>query len=146
MKKGCRAKDLEDALQWLVRAGLVYKVCRVEKPFMPLSSYADSTSFMLYLCDVGLPRHLARLPVQVVLASSDIYTEFKGAMTENYVLGELVQHMDETAYYWTSGNSAEVDFVIQSGIHIVPVELKSDRDIKARSLAETARNTRRLSL
>ena len=136
VKKGWRAKDLEDALQWLVRAGLVYKVCKVEKPYMPLSSYADATSFKLYLCDVGLLRRLARLPAQVVLDSSEFYTEFKGAMTENYVLGELVKHVDESPYYWYSGNSAEVDFIVQSGVHIVPIEVKSESNVKARSLAE----------
>ena len=136
VKKGWRSKDLEDALQWLVRAGLVYQVCKVEKPFMPLSSYADATSFKLYLCDVGLLRRLARLPAQVVLDSSEIYAEFKGAMAENYVLGELVKHVDATPYYWVSGNSAEVDFIVQCGVHIVPIEVKAERNVKARSLAE----------
>ena len=136
VKKGWRSKDLEDALQWLIRAGLVYQVCKVEKPFMPLSSYADATSFKLYLCDVGLLRRLARLPAQVVLDSSGIYTEFKGVMTENYVLGELVKHVDATPYYWVSGNSAEVDFIVQSGAHIVPIEVKAESNVKARSLAE----------
>ena len=136
VKKGWRSKDLEDALQWLVRAGLVYQVCKVEKPFMPLSSYADATSFKLYLCDVGLLRRLARLPAGVVLDASEIYTEFKGAMTENYVLGELVKHVDEKAYYWVSGNSAEVDFIIQCGNHIVPIEVKAESNVRARSLAE----------
>ena len=136
VKKGWRSKDLEDALQWLIRAGLVYQVCKVEKPFMPLSSYADATSFKLYLCDVGLLRRLAPLPAQVVLDSSGIYTEFKGVMTENYVLGELVKHVDATPYYWVSGNSAEVDFIVQCGAHIVPIEVKAESNVKARSLAE----------
>ena len=136
VKKGWRSKDLEDALQWLIRAGLVYQVCKVEKPFMPLSSYADATSFKLYLCDVGLLRRLARLPAQVVLDSSGIYTEFKGVMTENYVLGELVKHVDAAPYYWVSGNSAEVDFIVQCGAHIVPIEVKAESNVKARSLAE----------
>ena len=136
VKKGWRSKDLEDALQWLIRAGLVYQVCKVEKPFMPLSSYADATSFKLYLCDVGLLRRLARLPAQVVLESSGFYTEFKGVMTENYVLGELVKHVDATPYYWVSGNSAEVDFIVQCGAHIVPIEVKAESNVKARSLAE----------
>ena len=139
VKKGWRAKDLEDALQWLVQAGLVYKVCKVEKPFMPLSSYADATSFKLYMCDIGLLRRMAKLPAQVVLESSEIYTEFKGAMTENYVLGELVKHVDENPYYWNSGNSAEVDFIVQSGVHIVPIEVKAESNVKARSLAEYRR-------
>ena len=136
VKKGWRSKDLEDALQWLIRAGLVYQVCKVEKPFMPLSSYADATSFKLYLCDVGLLRRLARLPAGVVLDASEIYTEFKGAMTENYVLCELIKHVDKNAYYWVSGNSAEVDFIVRCGAHIVPIEVKAESNVKARSLAE----------
>ena len=136
VKKGWRAKDLEDALQWLIGAGLVYKVCRIEKPFMPLSSYADASSFKVYLCDVGLLRRLARLPAQIVLDASEIYTEFKGAMTENYVLNELVRSVDPSPYYWTSGNSAEVDFVVQKDIHIIPIEVKAEENVKARSLAE----------
>ena len=136
VKKGWRAKDLEDALQWLIRAGLVYQIRKVEKPFIPLSAYADSTCFKLYLCDIGLLRRLARLPAQVVLDSSEIYTEFKGAMTENYVLGELVKHIDEQPYYWNSGNQAEVDFIVQCDAHIVPIEVKSENNVRARSLAE----------
>ena len=136
VKKGWRAKDLEDALEWLINAGLVYKVCKIEKPFMPLSSYKDDTSFKVYLADVGILRKLSRLPFQVIVDSSPVYTEFKGALTENFVLNEMTKSMDEDAYYWTSNNSAEVDFVIQCGMNIVPVEVKAERNVKARSLAE----------
>ncbi len=136
VKKGWRAKDLEDALQWLVGAGLVYKVSLIEKPFMPLSAYADASSFKVYLCDVGLLRRLSRLPAQIVLDASEIYTEFKGAMTENYVLNELVKSVDTAPYYWASGNTAEVDFVIQKGLHVIPIEVKAEGNVKARSLAE----------
>ena len=136
VKKGWRAKDLEDALQWLTSAGLVYKVCRIEKPFIPLSAYSDASAFKLYLSDVGLLRRLARVPAQILLDSSALYTEFKGAMTENYVLNELVKSICDEAYYWSSGNKAEVDFVIQCGSDIVPIEVKSEMNVKARSLAE----------
>lgn len=136
VKKGWRAKDLEDALQWLIGAGLIYKVCRIEKPHLPLSSYADATAFKIYLCDVGLLRRLARVPAQVILDSNAIYTEFKGAMTENYVLNELVKSLGTEPYYWTSGNSAEVDFVVQLGTEIIPIEVKSEKNVKARSLTE----------
>lgn len=136
VKKGWRSKDLEDALEWLVNAGLVYKVCQIEKPFIPLSSYSKPTAFKLYLCDIGLLRKLSGVPSQVVLDSSTHYTEFKGAMTENYVLGELVKNAYDMPYYWVSGNTAEVDFVIQSGSNIVPIEVKSEKNVKARSLAE----------
>ncbi|MBO4452876.1 MAG: ATP-binding protein [Clostridia bacterium] len=136
VKKGWRAKDLEDALEWLSGAGLVYKVCKIEKPFFPLSAYADASAFKLYLSDVGLLRKLANVPPSIVLDSSGTYTEFKGAMTENFVLGELVKAVCTDQYYWNSGNQAEVDFVIQNGGEIVPIEVKSEKNVKARSLAE----------
>ena len=136
VKKGWRSKDLEDALEWLIGAGLVYKVCRIEKPYIPLSSYADPTAFKLYLADVGILRKLSKLPYEVVLNATPYYREFKGSMTENYVLCELVKSVDDTAYYWSSGNVAEVDFVIQCGAEILPIEVKSERNVKARSLAE----------
>lgn len=136
VKKGWRSKDLEDALEWLIAAGLVYKVCKIEKPFIPLSSYADDTSFKLYMSDVGLLRKLSKLPYEVVLDVTPTYKEFKGSMTENYVLCELLKSVDDTAYYWSSGNIAEVDFIIQSGAEIVPIEVKSERNVKARSLSE----------
>ena len=127
---------MEDALEWLVSAGLVYRVCQIEKPFLPLSSYAKPTAFKLYLCDIGLLRKLSNVPYQVILDGSTVYTEFKGAMTENYVLCELVQSTREVPYYWTSGNRAEVDFVIQSGAEIIPIEVKAERNVMAKSLAE----------
>ena len=106
VKKGYRAKDLEDALEWLIDAGLVYKVAKIEKPFIPLSSYADNS-----------------------------YSEFKGAVTENFVLNELVKSLSSSLYYWTSDNSAEVDFVIQCGVNVVPIEVKAETNVKARSLS-----------
>ena len=136
VKKGWRSKDLEDALEWLIAAGLVYKVCKIEKPFIPLSSYAYDTSFKLYMADIGILRKLSKLPYEVILDATPNYKEFKGSLTENYVLCELVKSVDETLYYWSSGNTAEVDFILQSGSEIVPVEVKSERNIKARSLAE----------
>ena len=136
VKKGWRSKDLEDALEWLIAAGLVYKVCKIEKPFIPLSSYADDTSFKLYMADIGILRKLSKLPYEVILDATPNYKEFKGSLTENYVLCELVKSVDETLYYWSSGNTAEVDFILQSSSEIVPVEVKSERNVKARSLAE----------
>ena len=136
VKKGWRSKDLEEALEWLIAAGLVYKVCKIEKPFIPLSSYADDTSFKLYMADIGILRKLSKLPYEVILDATPNYKEFKGSLAENYVLCELVKSVDETLYYWSSGNTAEVDFILQSGSEIVPVEVKSERNVKARSLAE----------
>lgn len=136
VRKGWRSKDLEDALVWLESAGLVYKVCRIEKPFIPLSAYSDPTVFKLYMADVGLLRKMSKLPYEVVLDATPTYTEFKGAMTENFVLCEWLQASGEIPFYWTSGNSAEVDFVVQSGAEIIPVEVKSEKNVKAKSLAE----------
>lgn len=136
VKKGWRFKDLEDALEWLIAAGLVYKVCKIEKPYIPLSSNADDTAFKLYMSDVGILRKLSKLPYEVVLDATPHFREFKGSMTENYVLCELIQSVDDTAYYWSSGNTAEVDFIIQSGAEIIPIEVKPEKNVKARSLAE----------
>lgn len=136
VRKGWRAKDLEDALEWLISAGLAFKVMRIEKPFLPLSAYADQTYFKLYMSDVGLLRRMSRLPADAILSGSEVYREFKGALTENYVLNELVSLLSDTPFYWKSGNLAEVDFIIQSNMDIIPVEVKSERNERARSLAE----------
>lgn len=136
VRKGWRARDLEDALEWLISAGLAYKVSRIEKPFIPLSSYADQTFFKLYLSDVGLLRRLSKVPASVLFDKEDHYCEFKGAMTENFVLGELVASQNSMPYYWKSKNIAEVDFVTQIGVNIVPIEVKSERNDRAKSLAQ----------
>ena len=134
VKQSYRAKDLEDALMWLIDAGLIYKVSKVEKPNIPLSSYADSSFFKVYLSDVGLLRKLANVPSEVVLDQSSVYTEFKGAMAENFVLNELIKVTDQTPYYWANTNSAEVDFIVQIASNIIPIEVKSDKNVKAKSL------------
>ncbi len=136
VRKGWRAKDLEDALEWLISAGLAYKVAKIEKPFIPLSSYADQTFFKLYLCDVGLLRCLAKVPASIIFDKTNNYKEFKGSLTENFVLSELVSSHKTTPYYWKSNNTAEVDFIVQMGTEIVPIEVKSEQNDKAKSLAE----------
>jgi predicted AAA+ superfamily ATPase len=136
VKKGARAKDLEDALEWLLGAGMVYKVAKIEKPFVPLSAYADFSFFKLYMADIGLLRKMSKLPAAAFLETSEIFKEFKGVVTENFVLCELVNPTGEVPFYWKSGNTAEVDFVIQRGMDIVPVEVKSADNVRARSLGE----------
>ncbi|MDP3058333.1 MAG: DUF4143 domain-containing protein, partial [bacterium] len=136
VKRGMRARDLEDALGWLINAGLVYKVTKIETPLIPLSAYADQTHFKLYMADVGLLRRMARLPSEALLAGGDTYRQFKGALTENYVLCELVSLQEDVPFYWKSGNTAEVDFVVQFGMDIVPLEVKSEYNTRARSMAE----------
>lgn len=134
VKPGARAKDLEDALQWLVGAGMVYKVCKIEKPALPLSAYANSNYFKLYLADVGLLRRMSKLPAASIFEDAKLYTEFKGALTENYVLNELVNLTGDAPYYWRSGNTAEVDFVAQLDGKIVPIEVKASTNVRSRSL------------
>jgi predicted AAA+ superfamily ATPase len=136
VKQGWRAKDLEDALEWLLGAGMVHKVTKIEKPFMPLSSYEDQALFKLYLSDVGLLRKMAGLPAAAILEKSDTFREFKGALAENYVLCELLHSVEQSPFFWRSGNTAEVDFILQHGLDIVPLEVKSERNDKAKSLAE----------
>lgn len=135
VKPGARAKDLEDALQWLISAGMAYKVSKIEKPALPLSSYSNPGYFKLYMADIGLLRRMSRLPASSIFEDSTIYTEFKGALTENYVLTELVNLLEDVPYYWKSGNTAEVDFVSQFGDKIVPIEVKASTNVRARSLA-----------
>ena len=136
VKKGLRGKDLEDALQWLISAGLVYRVSRIEKPFIPLEAHADQGYFKLYMPDIGLLRKVAGLPAGAILEKNNLFTEFKGALTENYVLCELIKINNGNIYYWKSQNIAEVDFVIGFGTKIIPLEVKSERNTKSRSLTE----------
>ena len=143
VKKGWRAKDLEDALIWLINAGLIYKVEQIEKPNYPISSYADHTFFKLYLCDVGLLRRHADLPSAIVFDDTSKYKEFKGAMAENFVACELKvmygKYKDKNLYYWTAEGSAiaEVDFIVQDDEkYIIPIEVKAVTAKHARSLTQ----------
>jgi len=143
VKKGWRAKDLEDALIWLINAGLVYKVECIEKPNYPISSYADHTFFKLYMSDIGLLRRHADLPASIVFDDNPAFKEFKGAMAENYVACELKRLYgkvkDKDLYYWTAGGSAkaEVDFIVQDDEkYIIPIEVKSGTANHARSLTQ----------
>lgn len=134
VKPGARAKDLEDAMQWLISAGMVYKVSKIEKAGIPLSAYSDQSYFKLYLSDTGLLRRMSKLPASSVFEDENRYAEFKGVITENYVLGELVNLLGEVPYYWKSGNTAEVDFIAQFEEKIVPIEVKAAANVKSRSL------------
>lgn len=136
VKKGARAKDLEDALQWLISSGMCYKVNKIEKPNLPLSSYINMSNFKIYMCDVGLLRRKAKVDASFILTENhEIYKEFKGALAENYVLLELMSLNNENPYYWTSGNTAEVDFVWQLKEKIIPFEVKSGKNLNSRSLS-----------
>jgi hypothetical protein len=114
---------------------MVHRVRKVELPGIPLASFADDTYFKLYACDVGLLRRLADIPASALLNPTPLYRDFKGALTENYALTELLAAFGAEPYFWRSGNRAEVDFVLQLGADIVPIEVKSERNTAGKSLS-----------
>lgn len=132
VREGKRAAYLEDALQWLVDAGLVVKLHLVENPELPLSGFANKSYFKVYLCDVGLLRVKSKVDAGTVFDETPSYIRFKGGFTENYVLNELVSYGKEP-YFWHSGNTAEVDFIYENKGEIVPVEVKSAENTQAKS-------------
>ena len=135
VKSGARARDYEDALLWLLNAGLVYKVVLSNKPFLPLSAYDDLSCFKVFANDIGILRRLSRLDPVAIVEGNRFFTEFKGALTENYILESLVQQFEEVPRYWSSGNKAEIDFIVQYKNNIIPIEVKSDENIRSKSLA-----------
>lgn len=134
VKTGARAREYEDGLLWLEHAGLIYRIFCSSKPGLPLSAYDDLSAFKIYLCDGGLLRVMAQLPVDVLWSENALYTEFKGAMAENMVLQSLVAHFDVLPRYWTSEATAEVDFLLQNNTHLLPVEVKSGTRLGGKSL------------
>lgn len=135
VRSGARARDYEEAIQWLVEAGLVYKVSRVEKPNTPLKAYEDVTSFKLYLFETGLLIRLAGLDPKTFIYGDPLFTHFKGSLAENYVAQGLKMALGKSPYYWTSKGKAEIDYIIsRKGINI-PIEVKSGTATKAKSLA-----------
>lgn len=135
IQKGGRAREYEGAIEWLCLAGLICRVSATETPRLPLSAYKKSNSFKLYLNDVGLLGRKFDLDVRTVLSGDNLFTEFKGVMAENYVLQSLVRQYGNHNYYWTSGNTAEVEFILQDMGTVIPIEVKADRNVTAKSLA-----------
>lgn len=135
IKPGARAREYEDALLWLINAGLVHRVYCSSKPSLPLSAYDDLSAFKIYLHDVGLLRRLSQLDPVAIAEGNRLLTEFKGALTENFVLESLVQQFEGSPRYWKSESKAEVDFLIQYENMILPIEVKSDENVKSKSLA-----------
>ncbi len=131
VKEGRRAHELQDALQWLVAAGLVHKTELVGTAELPLGFHADASYFKVYPSDVGLLRKMANVPVRALLEAEPAYARFRGALAENYVHNEMLLQ-GIRPYFWRSGNSAEVDFFEQDG-RIVPVEVKSADNTMAKS-------------
>lgn len=135
LKKGGRAKEFEMAIQWLIDAGLVYRVYRANKPSLPLKFYEDLSAFKLFSLDVGLMGAMADSPAEAVLVNNQAFVEYKGAMTELYVLTQL-QPTGIPIYYYSSNDSlSEIDFLIQSGVRIVPIEVKAEVNVKSKSLS-----------
>lgn len=135
VKNGARAREYEDALQWLVSAQLVYKIYRNTAPNLPIAAYDDVSAFKIYLADVGLLRRLAQLAPTAFVEGNRLFTEFKGALTENYVLQALLTQFEVTPRYWSQTNPPyEVDFLIQRENDIFPIEVKSEANINSRSL------------
>ena len=135
VKPGARARGYEEAIQWLVDAGLVYRVPRIRKPGLPLASYEDPSAFKLYLLDVGLLGAASRLDASTIVEGSRLFTEFKGSLTENFVCQSLVTTGKVVPYYWSAESSTgEVDFVYDFAGRIVPVETKAELNLRAKSL------------
>lgn len=135
VKEGARAREYELALLWLTDCGLVHKINRVDKPGLPLKSYEDLRSFKLFMLDVGLLACMSRLDQSILLSGNELFEEFKGALTEQYVLQQLKTLEQLDVYYWTNDRgSAEIDFLLDDGRHIIPIEVKAEVNLKAKSL------------
>ena len=135
IKQGARAKEFELALAWLTDCGLIHKINRISKPALPLKAYEDMGAFKLYLLDIGLLGAMANLDVKTLLDGNLIFSEFKGALTEQYVLQQLVTDAEISIFYWSSEKSnGEIDLLIQYKNEIVPIEVKAAENLQAKSL------------
>lgn len=135
IRSGARSKDYEDALEWLKEAGMIYQVYNITKPAMPLTAYQEPDAFKIYACDTGLLRRLAKLPADIIVNPTSSYVEFKGALAENAVLQSLVTIVDDMPSYWSSQNKSEVEFVVQFGSEIIPIEVKAEGNTSGRSIS-----------
>ncbi len=134
MREGARAKDFELAIQWLEDAGLIIRSYRITKPDIPLIAYMEMNSFKMFTLDVGLLGAKADIHAKVLLDGCRIFEEFKGALTEQFVAQQLKASDRELYYYSTENSSGEIDFVIQQEMHCVPIEVKAEENLRARSL------------
>ena len=140
LRTGARAKDFEMSLQWLQDAGLIYKVPRCTKPALPLDIYQDFSAFKIYILDTGLLGAMVKTTAEQVLINNGIFTEYKGGMTEQYVLQQLISQGAEPIYYYSADNSRlEIDFVIQYNGSLLPIEVKAGTNVRANSLSNMLR-------
>lgn len=135
VKEGARAKDFELAIEWLMDAGLIYKVNRVKKGGIPLAAYEDFSAFKLFMADIGLMGAMSGVPPQALLEGNVLFTDYKGAITEQYVLQQLKSVKGLNVYYWSSESSrGELDFLLQKDIQLIPVEVKAEENLQSKSL------------
>ena len=134
IKKSARSRDYEEALRWLLDAELIYKVTSITTPKLPLASYGDHETFKVYLLDIGLLGAMCRLPSRVIVEGDQLFIEFKGSLTENYIAQSLKASHGGALYYWTSEREAEVDFLLEYDGEIFPLEVKSGTSTKKKSL------------
>lgn len=135
LKKGGRAKEFELAIEWLRDAGLLYKIPRTKSGLLPLVAYEDFSAFKVFIVDVGLMCAMCKLPAQVLIEGDRLFTDFKGALTEQYVLQQLVSMGDMDIYYWSADNSqGEIDFLVQHAGKVIPIEVKAAENLQSKSL------------
>lgn len=135
IRGGARARDYRSAITWLVQAGIASKVIRVSKPGIPLAAYADESVFKLFALDVGLLCALSGLNASSIVDGNALFTEFKGALTEQYVCQQLISDCGFNPYYWSAENSrGEIDFLVQRGSKVYPIEVKAEENLRSKSL------------
>ncbi|MBQ5648983.1 MAG: ATP-binding protein [Clostridia bacterium] len=135
VREGGRAKEYESAIMWLTDCGLVHRISRVTVGHLPLKAYEDMKAFKMFVLDVGLLGCMVGLNKKILLDGNNLFVEFKGALTEQYVLQQLITNPDYNIYYYTNDSgSCEVDFLIDTGDAVVPVEVKAEVSLRAKSL------------
>ena len=135
VKEGARAKDFELAIEWLKDAGLIHKVNRCKKAQIPLTAYEDFSAFKLFMSDIGLMGAMSNIPTQSLLEGNVLFSDFKGALTEQYVMQQLKENPSLSIYYWSADNSrGEIDFLLQKEDKIIPIEVKAEENLQAKSL------------
>ncbi|MBD5503307.1 MAG: ATP-binding protein [Lachnospiraceae bacterium] len=135
IREGARAREYEVAITWLMDVGLVYRINRVKKPDFPLRAYQDFSAFKLFIVDIGLLGAMSRLDAKIILEGNRLFEEFKGALTEQYVLQQLIVNPENDIFYWSAENAtSELDFLIQTDDRIVPMEVKAEENLQAKSL------------
>lgn len=135
IKEGARAKDFELAIEWLKDAGLIYKINRCKKAQLPLAAYEDFSAFKMFLSDIGLMGAMSNTPVQSLLNGNMLFSDFKGALTEQFVLQQMKTNQSLSIYYWSADNSrGEIDFLVQQEEKVIPIEVKAEENLQAKSL------------